>query len=231
MADDWIKMRKELSTDPAVITIMQSVSLDEFQTIGRLHKLWSWADSHSDDGTVHGVTSMWIDTYVDCPGFASAMERALWLRVTSNGVSFLNYERHMSENAKKRAQTALRVSKYRERERNANSNADTLPDKSRIDKNRREESKIREVRHRHGEYKHVMLTDREYGRLEADWGEPELRRMIAILDEGIEMRGYKYKNHNLAIQAWKKREGGNRGQSGIDRVKMHRQKEQQNEAF
>lgn len=59
---------------------------------------------------------------------------------------------------------------------------------------------------KHGEYKHVLLTSDEYQRLCEEWGVQELLRMIKILDEGIETKGYKYKNHNLALRKWKANE-------------------------
>ena len=61
-------------------------------------------------------------------------------------------------------------------------------------------------KHKYGEYKHVLLTSDEYLRLCEEWGEQELLRMIKILDEGIETKGYKYKNHNLALRKWKTNE-------------------------
>ena len=39
-----------------------------------------------------------------------------------------------------------------------------------------------------------------------DWGIDKLNRMIQVLDKGIELKGYKYLNHNLAIRNWEKRE-------------------------
>lgn len=65
-------------------------------------------------------------------------------------------------------------------------------------------------KHKHGEYKHVLLTSDEYLRLCEEWGEPELLRMIKELDEGIEIKGYKYKNHNLALRRWKSNEKNQR---------------------
>lgn len=65
-------------------------------------------------------------------------------------------------------------------------------------------------KHKHGEYKHVLLTSDEYQRLCEDWGEQEVLRMIKILDEGIETKGYKYKNHNLALRKWKSNEKNQR---------------------
>lgn len=61
-------------------------------------------------------------------------------------------------------------------------------------------------KHKHGEYAHVLLTSDEYLRLSEEWGEQELTRMIKTLDEGIETKGYKYKNHCLALRKWRENE-------------------------
>jgi len=66
----------------------------------------------------------------------------------------------------------------------------------------------KEEKHKHGEYKHILLSSDEYLKLEEEWGEPELLRMIKNLDEGIETKGYKYKNFNLTLRNWKKNDRG-----------------------
>lgn len=58
------------------------------------------------------------------------------------------------------------------------------------------------VKHKYGEYNHVLLTDPEYEKLCKDFGEDIAKRAITYLDEAIEMKGYKYKSHNLAIRKW-----------------------------
>lgn len=63
-------------------------------------------------------------------------------------------------------------------------------------------------KHKHGEYKHVLLTSDQYLKLCEEWGEQELLRMIKELDEGIQAKGYKYADHNLAIRNWKKNSKG-----------------------
>ena len=68
-------------------------------------------------------------------------------------------------------------------------------------------------KHKHGEYSHVLLTSDEYLKLCDEWGESETLRMIKTLDEGIETKGYKYKNHNLALRKWKANEKNTRGYS------------------
>ena len=108
MAGDWIKMRKDLFGDPSVISMADELGIDEFSIIGRLHYLWSWADSQSRDGHASGVTVSWINRYVQRDGFAQAMHKASWLTVTDKGVEFPNFERHNGQTAKTRGLAAVR---------------------------------------------------------------------------------------------------------------------------
>lgn len=57
-------------------------------------------------------------------------------------------------------------------------------------------------KHKYGEYNHVLLTNDEFERLTKDYGNQETREAIKYLDEYIEMKGAKYKNHNLALRKW-----------------------------
>lgn len=61
------------------------------------------------------------------------------------------------------------------------------------------------IKHIYGEYKHVLLTDEQYAKLKDKFGD-DTERVINNLDEGIELKGYKYKNHYLAILKWNKKE-------------------------
>ena len=60
----------------------------------------------------------------------------------------------------------------------------------------------KDTKHKYGEFKHVLLTDAEHDRLVNDFGEEETHDAIRYLDEYIEMKGTKYKNHNLALRKW-----------------------------
>lgn len=65
----------------------------------------------------------------------------------------------------------------------------------------------RKIKHQYGEYKHVLLSTSQYYKLADEWGGcTEVSRMIKILDEGIETKGYKYKNHYLALKKWRLKE-------------------------
>ena len=57
-------------------------------------------------------------------------------------------------------------------------------------------------KHKKGEYGHVLLTDEQEEKLFDEYGEILTAKAIVFLDEYIEMKGYKAKNHYLAIRKW-----------------------------
>lgn len=113
MAGDWIKMRTALADDPAVIAMADRLGLDEFSVVGRLHHLWSWADSQSRDGHAVGVTVRWLNRYVQCDGFAEALTHVGWLVIDGEGIRFPNFDRHNGESAKARGLAKNRQEKRR----------------------------------------------------------------------------------------------------------------------
>ncbi len=112
MAGDWIKMRVDLADDPAVIGIALDLGIDEDAVVGKLWKLWSWANCQTCDGNAPGVRVAWVDRYLRCEGFAAAMIRYKWLLVTDDGIRIPNFERHNGKSAKQRALTSERVAKF-----------------------------------------------------------------------------------------------------------------------
>ncbi|VBB10651.1 hypothetical protein [Burkholderia stabilis] len=79
MSGDWIKMCADLSEDPIVIAIAARLGVDEFSVVGRLHRIWSWADRHLEDGLALGITPEWIDQFVRLDGFSTALIEVGWL--------------------------------------------------------------------------------------------------------------------------------------------------------
>lgn len=127
MAGDWLKMRHDLADDPAVIRLATACRLDEDAVIGKLFRLWSWADRHTMEGKADGVGLEWVDRTVRCPGFAAEMVRVGWLEETGHGLTFPRFDRHCSDSAKSRALTKNRVKRLR----NAPSVTGALPEKRR----------------------------------------------------------------------------------------------------
>ena len=72
------------------------------------------------------------------------------------------------------------------------------------------------TKHKYGEYKHVLLTDEQYNKLIDELGEQKRNEMIKRLDEYIEMKGVKYKNHYLTILNWMKRDNTSKKKTPFD---------------
>ena len=60
------------------------------------------------------------------------------------------------------------------------------------------------VKHKHGEYKNVLLTDEELEKLRAEY--PDLEQRIERLSEYIASTGKTYKSHYATIRAWANRD-------------------------
>lgn len=63
------------------------------------------------------------------------------------------------------------------------------------------------VRHKHGEYKHVLLTDAQYNKLLSDYGYEKLDAYIRKVDEYCQQHGKTYADWNLTIRNWMRRDG------------------------
>lgn len=108
MAGDWIPMRLDVLDDPAVVAMAATLGMDEYAVVGRLLKLWTWANKHLKDGVAKNVTEAWIDRYLDTKNFAAAMLSVGWLLSLQGGVEFANFDRWNSQGAKIRLGETLR---------------------------------------------------------------------------------------------------------------------------
>lgn len=113
MAGDWIKMRSNLWDDPRVASICEEVGCSEAAVVGGLYWLWATADQHSADGVMHGLTLRAIDRKTGIAGLADALVSVGWLADHPEGVRLARFEEHNGESAKRRCQTARRVSTHR----------------------------------------------------------------------------------------------------------------------
>jgi hypothetical protein len=135
MAGDWIPMRCDLADDPAVIAIAAFTDLDIDSVVGKLHRLWAWANRQTTDGNARGVTEKWIDAKVGQNGFALAMQNSGWLKVTKSGVQFPSFDSWNSQGAKQRQLTARRVAAHKAKNGNAATVSGALPkEEKRTDK-------------------------------------------------------------------------------------------------
>ncbi len=132
MADFWIKVEKSTPDKSEIFEIAEILGIDPDAVLGKLIRVWCWADSNSENGHIKSVTSVLIDRVTMSSGFADAMKTVGWL---SDG-EIPNFERHLGKSAKKRANDAER--KRMSRKPSASCHAQVVtergPDKSRVDK-------------------------------------------------------------------------------------------------
>lgn len=100
------------------------------------------------------------------------------------------------------------------------SNKDTDKSQTRMNKNEKNEKNDKNEKKIYGEYRHVRLTESEREKLDIDFGVEKALDLITYLDEYIEMKGYKAKNHNLAIRKWV-----------VDAVEKQKKKQPSGDAF
>lgn len=74
------------------------------------------------------------------------------------------------------------------------------------------------VKKKFGEYGNVSLTDEQYSQLVKDYGEPVMNDYIRRMDEYIQMKGKKYKDFNLALRNWIKKDGITKGNDSYGRI-------------
>lgn len=115
MAGDWIKLEHTTPDKPEVIRMASELKLDQDAIVGKLARVWIWADQNSIDGNAITVTEAFLNRLTDCKGFARAMRNVGWLTGEEGALTFPTFDRHNGETAKSRAATNRRVAKHRTR--------------------------------------------------------------------------------------------------------------------
>lgn len=138
MADFWIKVEKSTPDKPEIFEMSEILGIDPDAVLGKLIRVWCWADSNSENGHIKSVTSVLIDRLTMSAGFADAMKTVGWL--SKNNIP--NFGRHLGESAKKRAKDAERKRKSRALSEECHTKTVTERglDKSRVDKKEKDKA-------------------------------------------------------------------------------------------
>ncbi len=113
MAGDWIKLEHTTPDKPEVVRMAAHLNLDQDAVVGKLARIWIWADQNSIDGNALTVTDAFLDRVTACPGFAGALREVGWLSGRTGLLTIPNFDRHNGQTAKARAVTNRRVSRHR----------------------------------------------------------------------------------------------------------------------
>ena len=132
MAGDWIKVEQVTPDKPEVWEMAARLEIEPDAVIGKLIRVWVWADQQTLDGNAFVTQLALLDRIAGVSGFANAMIHAGWLKQKNSSFAFPNFERHNGQSAKKRALTNKRV----QRKRNADAVTKTFPEKRREEKSK-----------------------------------------------------------------------------------------------
>lgn len=134
MAGDWLKFDKTTPDKPEVFTIAGKLGIDPDAVVGKLLRVWSWFDSHTDDGNASVTVAALLDRITGVTGFIETTVQAGWLMEKDGQLSVSNFSRHNGQTAKTRALGKNRAASHRS-ESNAESNdpivTPPLPEKRR----------------------------------------------------------------------------------------------------
>lgn len=139
-------------------------------------------------------------------------------------IQTINENEYLMTNVEKstgsETQEAVRVRRYREKQKALQCNGNVTKCNVEIEKekeieiekeiekeidieiNKKASKPSKPTRHKYGEYKHVLLTDEQHTKLINELGTSVTNDSITFLDEYIEMKGYKARNHYLCIKKW-----------------------------
>jgi hypothetical protein len=121
MGRNWIKIETVTCDKPEVCVVATQLKVDPDMVVGKLVRLWSWAEVNRINGNEMNVTYEFIDKVVGKKGFAAALAKAGWLKTVGDKLQFPNFGRHNGPSGKGRALTAQRVSRHRDRKRTEDS--------------------------------------------------------------------------------------------------------------
>jgi len=147
MAGNWIKFDTSTSDKPEVWAIATKLNIDPDAVVGKLLRIWTWFDDHSEKGNAPIVTRALLDRRVGVTGFVTAMIEAGWMQEEGDVLVLPNFDRHNGQTAKNRALTAKRVSEHKKSNAAGNAKGNALIVTSALPKEEknREEKSINEV--------------------------------------------------------------------------------------
>lgn len=121
MRRPWIKIEVSTPDKPEICAIATKLRIDSDAVVGKLVRLWSWAELNGAKPNDLNVTKEFLDKLCGRKGFAEAVIQAGWLLESGDKLAFPNFERHNGNASKVRGLTARRVEQHRVRKGKTNS--------------------------------------------------------------------------------------------------------------
>lgn len=112
MAGDWIKLEKTTARKPEVLAIATEMGIDPDHALGLVVRWFCWVDDHAAAPLILGCSESVLSSAF-CPHFVRALSTVGWIKSSDRGVEVTNFDRHLSQTAKRRAVDAERKSASR----------------------------------------------------------------------------------------------------------------------
>lgn len=147
MAGDWLKIEASTPDKSEIWALSERLDIDPDAAFGKMFRIWSWFDQHTENGNAPSVTQRLLNRMVAVTGFCEAVVEAGWMLDDGEIISLPHFDRHNGKSAKKRAVTNRRVAKNRVKQRTSNAECNALsvtPSVSKVvtrEEKRREDSK------------------------------------------------------------------------------------------
>ncbi len=120
MRRPWIKIEVSTPDKPEICAMAKKLRIDVDSVVGKLVRLWSWAELSNVDPNDLNVTKEFIDRVCGRKGFAEALIQTGWLQEDGETLSFPKFSRHNGNASKVRGLTARRVELHRHRKGKSN---------------------------------------------------------------------------------------------------------------
>lgn len=198
MSESWIKIEKCTPDKPEIFEMGVILGIDPDAVLGKLIRAWSWMDSNSEDGHINTVTGVLLDRIVMLPGFSDALKEVGWL--TESDIP--NFDRHLGENAKKRAKDAERKRKSRLSSKESPKKIVTKPATDKI-----REDKSKDIKKTSGPKRFKKPTIEELFKYFAERGSTEAASQAQTFIDHYESNGWKVgknpmKDWKAAVRTW-----------------------------
>jgi DNA replication protein DnaT len=115
MRRPWIKIEVSTPDKPEICALAKKLRLDADSVMGKLVRLWSWAELSNANPNDLNVTKEFIDRVCGRKGFAEALMQVGWLQEDGENLFFPHFSRHNGNASKVRGLTARRVELHRHR--------------------------------------------------------------------------------------------------------------------
>lgn len=201
----WLKLKEDYFNNPKIKKLRKIAGGDTFTIIYLKMQLLSISNNgiiefEGIENTIEEELALKLDEDLDNVAVTLNFLKLQGLIETNNN-EFLLVD--ACKNIGSECDSAKRVRDFRERKEQKSLQCNTnVTDMLQNSISKSNSNSISKSKHKYGEYKNVLLTDDEYDRLVMEYSECNTIKAIEYLDEAIEMKGYKYKSHYLALRKW-----------------------------